>query len=444
MKLAKLFATFFLGLYAVLPAHAADNAELKARRQRAAAEFSDGIVLLHARASLDLAADGFREDPLFYYFTGLENATGAILAIDGASRESWLFLPLAAPLAFFAGAPQILPGEESQRQLGIEHVVSINDLETVLTSITRKPAKIYYAKDNFYLPELPYKLDPLPSPDAPPWIRILQLHWPDITFLDARLRLMQLLAISSPSEMIDIRAAANATVKAVHAAMRAIQPNVSQRSVELAVVTACWNVGAHGVSFWPWAMAGLNSVFPAPFSSITRYDHLNASMQAGDLVRLDVGCEWNHYQGDLGRTVPVSGHYSAEQRETWNIFVAAYQAGAKALRSGATQDQIFDAWKNELQRRRSSAKTPLAREAIDSWSDRKNLRYWQVHTMSLDAGSIGPGLREGMVVDFEPIAAMGGQGYYLEDMYLITRDGAENLTPGVPYTAEEIEAAMKR
>ncbi len=36
-----------------------------------------------------------------------------------------------------------------------------------------------------------------------------------------------------------------------------------------------------------------------------------------------------------------------------------------------------------------------------------------------------------------------GQGFFLEDMYIITKDGAELLTPGVPYPAEEIEAAMR-
>jgi Xaa-Pro aminopeptidase len=48
-----------------------------------------------------------------------------------------------------------------------------------------------------------------------------------------------------------------------------------------------------------------------------------------------------------------------------------------------------------------------------------------------------------MTVNFEPITSVDGQGFFLEDMYLITKDGAEILTPGVPYTAEEIEAAMQ-
>ena len=48
-----------------------------------------------------------------------------------------------------------------------------------------------------------------------------------------------------------------------------------------------------------------------------------------------------------------------------------------------------------------------------------------------------------MTVNFEPIASVDGQGFFLEDMYLITQDGAELLTPGVPYTAEQIETAMR-
>ena len=88
-------------------------------------------------------------------------------------------------------------------------------------------------------------------------------------------------------------------------------------------------------------------------------------------------------------------------------------------------------------------KSLLAQHAIDFWLDRKNVPYWQVHTTNLMAASpVGP-LRPGTTINFEPIASIDGQGFFLEDMYIITKDGAELLTPGVPYSAEEIEAAMK-
>ena len=62
--------------------------------------------------------------------------------------------------------------------------------------------------------------------------------------------------------------------------------------------------------------------------------------------------------------------------------------------------------------------------------------------MNLTADSIGKPLRAGMIIDFEPIASIGGQSYYLEDMFLISKTGAEALTPGLPYTAEEIETFL--
>jgi len=76
-------------------ANAAEREELRGRKQRAAVAFPDGILLVHARSAPDEETDGFRQDPAFYYFTGLENTAGAILAIDGRSAKAGSFFPLA-------------------------------------------------------------------------------------------------------------------------------------------------------------------------------------------------------------------------------------------------------------------------------------------------------------------------------------------------------------
>jgi len=430
-------------VFATLCTCSAETSELRERRARAAAAFRDGILLVHARSSFDLAADGFRQDPIFYYFTGLENTAGALLAIDGRSRESWLFLPSKAPFEDAGIRPEISPGPESAKQLGIDHVVDWGELEGFLASRASSPTRLYYAANRFSVQELPDSLLEKEASAVPLWLNMVKRRWPAFDLKNAGQALSDLMAVQSAMEMVPIRSAARATVAAVRAGMRAIKPGSSQRSVELEVTNACWKAGAHGPSFWPWALAGENAVFPRPWLTLSRYDHLDSAMKAGDLVRLDVGCEWEHYSGDLGRTVPVSGHYSPEQRETWDVFVAAYLAGAKVLREGVTVDQVFEAWRTELLKHRSSVTTSLARRAVEQWSDRKNVPFWQVHTMNLEAGLPKGGLRAGTTIDFEPIASIDGQGYYLEDMYLITADGAENLTPGVPYSAKDVEAAMK-
>jgi Xaa-Pro aminopeptidase len=421
----------------------AENTVVHERRQRAAAAFRDGILLLHASSELSLSSDGFRQDPIFYYFTGLGNTVGAMLAIDGRAGESWLFLPSKPPFAEIGLQPEVRPGPEAAKRLAMEHVVDWSELEVFLASHVSQAPPLFYGDDPSKFYELPANLLSPKSPGAPIWLQIILQRWPTFEAKEAGQRIQALMAVQSAEETAALRSAAKATVTAVLAGMRAIRPGVSQRSVESVVESTCWKAGAHGSSFWPWAIAGDNAVFPRPFTSLARYDHLNLDMPLGDLVRLDVGCEQDHYIGDLGRTVPVSGHYNDDQRETWNIFVAAYHAGVLVLCDGATVDQVFEAWRTELLRHRSKAKTRLAQHAIDSWSDRKNVPYWQVHTTNLIAAyPVGP-LRLGTTINFEPIASVDGQGFFLEDMYLITKDGAELLTPGVPYSAEEIEAAMR-
>jgi Xaa-Pro aminopeptidase len=410
------------------------------RRQRAAAAFSDGILLIHARSEVDSAADGYRQDPYFYYFTGLENAVGAILAVVGKSGESWIFLP---PYGAFGEHPQVHTGPDLAKELGVDHVAGWSELAGFLTEYGATPLPLYYVNDGQSVAALPPNILGQKDNEEPLWLQVILQKWPTFEGRNVARRLSTLIAVQSSEELRDLRSAAHATVTALMAGMRAVRPSVSQRNVEAVVENACWGAGAHGVAFWPWAMAGDNGVFPRPFASMSRYDHLDRNMRSGELVRLDVGCEWNHYQGDLGRTVPVSGHYSDEQRETWAVFVAAYHAGVGALREGATIDRVFAAWRDELIRHRTFAKTLLAQRAIDSWSKRENVPFWQIHSTNLAAGAPPDPLRAGVTVNFEPIASIDGQGFFLEDMYLIEKDGVELLTPGVPYSAEEIETAMR-
>lgn len=415
---------------------------MKDRRLRAAKVFHDGILLLHASSRMDVSADGFHQDAYFYYLTGLENTVGALFAIDGKSGESWLFLPTHPPFQRRGLQPEAVPGADSAKRLEMEHVADWAELEPFLAQRASAGIRLYYADDSSSFEQLPPVFyGPKAGQDA--WVNVLLQKYPSLEPKEASEALNALMATQSPDEQSALRSAAKATVTAIMAGLRTIRPGTSQRHVEAVVENTCWNLGAHGSAFWPWAFAGESAVFPRPFFSMTRYDHLDAVMRAGDLVRLDVGCEWSHYSGDLGRTVPVSGRYADDQRETWTIFVAAYRAGAGALREGVKLDQVYDIWRQELLAHRATARTALAQHAIDSWSKRENVPFWQIHATNLVASKPPDPLRAGVTINFEPIASVDGQGFFLEDMYLITKDGAELLTPGVPYSADDIEAAMR-
>ena len=131
---------------------AADNKEMHDRRQRAAPAFNDGILLVQARSSLDFIADGFRQNPTIHYFTGLENTVGAVFAIDGKSGESWLFLPTDLPTGL---QPEVVPGVDAAKRLGIEHVVDWSELVGFLAQRAAWPLPLSYADDSLTVSDLP-------------------------------------------------------------------------------------------------------------------------------------------------------------------------------------------------------------------------------------------------------------------------------------------------
>jgi len=436
-----LIVLIFSGMMCAL---ASDKFAFEKHRQRVAQEFRDGILLIHAVSRMDIAADGYRQDPYFYYLTGQENAVSAVLAIDCKSGESWLFLPSQPPFSKAGVKPTLVPGTEAARLTGIEHVVDWTELHAFLAAHAASSPQIYYTREGLGgFDEMPSNLVSPKAAAAPLWLQIILEKWPSFSAKEVTDSLNNLMAVQDADELSSVRSVAKATVTAINTGMRAIRPNVSQRTVESVIESACWAAGAHGSNFWPWVMSGENAVFPNPLASLASYDHLDRKMQPGELVRLDVGCEYQHYLGDLGRTVPVSSHYSDDQRETWNIFVAAYRKAVSTLREGTTSNAVYDAWSRELLSHRSTAKSALAQHAIDSWSKRENVPFWQIHSSNLLAAFPPEPFPAGMTINFEPIASVDGQGFFLEDMYVIRKDGAELLTPGVPYTAEEIEAAMQ-
>ena len=251
-------------------------------------------------------------------------------------------------------------------------------------------------------------------------------------------------SIKSPAEIEVLRRVGSASAQALRAGMSAVRPGRPQREAEAAVVSACIDAGAEGPSFWPWTMAGPTSAFPAPFESLADYRHLNRRMQSGEVVRVDVGCDVDHYRGDVGRTVPVSGRFDAGQRETWELLIGAYRAGLSKFRDGARRDDVFAASLAEIRRRQPALSTALGRKAAEVLLAPDGLKYWQAHGVGLEAAEGMPDtLRAGMVLAFEPIFSVEGQGFYLEDMVLVTKDGHEILTPGLPYSAEEIERATR-
>jgi Xaa-Pro aminopeptidase len=192
----------------------------------------------------------------------------------------------------------------------------------------------------------------------------------------------------------------------------------------------------------------------------------------GEMVLLDMGVEGhNLYTADVTRTLPITGTYTALQRELYDLVYAAQDAGINAVKPGEPFVAAHNAAMDVLAHGLESLKLlPCsAEEALDPES--KVYARWTLHGVSHmlgldvhDCGHAAPEsyakgtLAEGMVLTVEPglyfqaddllvPEEMRGIGIRIEDDILVTADGSRNLSGSLPRTSSDVEewmAAAKR
>jgi len=415
--------------------------EYEARRRTLLSRFTDGIVLLHARSTAaDLTDHGFKQDAAFFYFSGLAHQEAAVLALDGTTGQEILFVP-EPPRSFGMSVDGVglVPGATTS----FDEVQHWRELVPFLRKRLASEARKLYL-DEARRPVAPGNPDGmLPmAGERNLWWRSVSEALPDAELVSAALVIREMRWKKSAAEIAALREVARASSAALLTGMRAVDPGVRQRVTEAAVVAGCIEAGAEGPSFWPWTMSGPNAHAATLVRSFYDYEHLNRAMRHGELVRMDIGCDWYHYEGDVGRTVPVSGSFSAAQAEAWDLLITAYRAGLASIRAGVSRSTLAEASREAARGRAPSLTSEHARELarlmVDSEDD-----AWHVHGVGLEAGEERMSvLVDGAVIAYEPGFSVGEHAYYLEDMILVTATGHEILTKGLPYTAEEISEAM--
>ena len=434
-------------------AQSIDSAEYQARRLAAMEKIPDGIVVLRAFSGMKhWDESGFHQDASFYYFTGLGNLHGAILALDGTQKESWLFVSprlgsFGAELHGFDSAC-LDPGSQTEAELKFNHVVPWDQFAAFVDSRHKNNPKLVLYVDSAGQtgqmqgdPKIPAGLSPMENPHLV-WSTMLRQKWADIEVKDAFGILDEVRSVKSPAELARMRKAPAVTAEGFRAGVHVIAPGKTQRQVEGAVLDACLQAGSTGPSLWPWVRSGPYTSVNTLFEAFLDSDNLDRKMQAGEVVRLDLGCDFQMYKGDFGRTIPVSGHFDEGQRETLDLLNGAYMAGVSKMRPGATPQDIYKATISYVDQHQAELRSATAKEAAANFLKQPNT---PLHGLGVDMAEGAPKtLQAGNVVCYEPMLSSGNQAFFVEDTFLIVPTGYEILNPALPYSAKDIEGAMEK
>ncbi|MEO6532719.1 MAG: aminopeptidase P family protein [Pseudolysinimonas sp.] len=205
-----------------------------------------------------------------------------------------------------------------------------------------------------------------------------------------------------------------------------------------------------------------------PHACILHWTRNDGPVVLGDLILLDAGIELDSlYTADITRTLPINGTFSEVQRSVYEAVREAADAAFAIVRPGIRFREIHaEAMKVIAAKTGEWGFLPVgADESLDTDAQyhRRYMVHGTSHHLGIDVHDCAQARRElyldgilepGMVFTIEPglyfqpddltvPEEYRGIGVRIEDNILVTETGAENMSIGIPRTADDVEAWLR-
>jgi Xaa-Pro aminopeptidase len=274
---------------------------------------------------------------------------------------------------------------------------------------------------------------------------------------DVRKLLDEMRLTKDAHELDTMRRAARISANAHRRAMRHTRPGLYEYQIEAELLHEFRSHGAQAPAYTPIVAGGANAC-------VLHYVSNDAALRDGDLLLIDAGCELDGYASDITRTFPVTGRFTAAQRDVYELVLAAQAAAiAKVVPGNAWQDPHDAAVRVLVQ---GFVDLGLLRGSVDALIESGDFRRFYMHRtghwLGMDVHDCGEYKRDGrwralapgMVLTVEPGCYIRpGEdvpeqfwniGIRIEDDATVTADGCEIITAHAPKTVTDIEALMGR
>jgi len=439
-------------------------AAFAARRARLQAQMEPGAVAVLATALVVARnADSdypYRHDSHFFYLTGFPEPE-AVLVLVAANGDK------AAQSLLFCREKnterEIWDGfrygpEAARATFGFDAAYSIAALDAEMAKLLADAPAVYYPLGRDRKTDMQVKrwLDAVRAQSRSGVTAPGTAH--DLLPLVDEMRLLK-----DDTEIATMRRAAAISAQAHARAMRATQAGMREYEIEAELLHEFRRNGAQSPAYTSIVAAGANAC-------VLHYVANNDTINDGDLVLIDAGCELDGYASDITRTYPANGRFTEPQKALYELVLAAQAAALEAIRPGQPYQSVHDAAVRVLVQGMlelgllCADKHGTVDEIIATKAYTRFYMHGTGHWLGMDVHDVGqyrdvhtPGkpsrpLRPGMVLTVEPgIYVRPGDdvpqqywniGIRIEDDVLVTTDGYSILSVGAPKTVAEIEQTM--
>jgi Xaa-Pro aminopeptidase len=399
----------------------------------------DGVIVLYGYDEANVAASvtPFRQNEEFYYLTGWIEP-GAIMLLAPKAHapgsapelgEEILYIPAHDRGEEKWTGPKLAPDDaDASARTGFTTVRDVSKFDADLQAALKNVATIHT--------ELSPQAESGEEYFQKESVNKLREKAPKATLADVRMVIGRMRSVKSAGEVALIRKAADASVEAHLAAMKAVKPGMWEYEIAALMQYEFERRGCEWPAYPPIVGSGF-------YSTVLHYDQDWNQMKDGEVVVLDVAGSYGGYTSDITRTLPVNGHFTPRQREIYEIVLGAQNAALAEAKPGVY-----------LGRHGSKGLYEIAYDYINSHGKDlhgQRLGQYFIHGLSHPIGlnvhdpmDYGRPLEPGMVITMEPGIYIPEEkiGVRIEDDVLITPDGNELLTRRLPRAVDDIEKVM--
>jgi Xaa-Pro aminopeptidase len=424
--------------------------EYRSRRDRVGQRVGDSALVLYGGELRTRSEDTefrFRPDSDFYYLTGLREPGAVLVLRPGREPELVLFVrPRDAEAEVWSG-----------RRIGPEGAKALYGADEAhpLTELRQR---------------LPALLDGVPAVHVPlgRWRRLdgavvnamdrlrRRNRWgdaPPAGVMDGRLVLGEDRMHKDEAALRSLRHAVELSARAHVAAMQAVRPGRHEYEIEALIEHEFRRQGSTGPGYATIVGGGENA-------TVLHYVENADRLHADQLLLVDAGCEWELFSGDITRTYPIAGRFTAAQRSLYEIVLAANLAGIAEVVVGSDIERIHRRCLTVLCE--GLVELGLLSGSVEQLIEEKQYERYYMHRSSHwlgadvhDAGkytfsrkprplepgfvlTVEPGLYVAASDDKAP-AELRGTGIRIEDDVLVTEAGPEVLSHQAPKRPEALE-----
>jgi Xaa-Pro aminopeptidase len=391
----------------------------------------------------------YRFDSYFYYLCGFREPEAVLVLIAGETPQTILFCR-EKNLERETWEGWRFGPDAAREAYAVDAAYPIAQLDEKLPQLMANQAVLHYA------------------PGADPEWDARIMRWLN------QVRAQSRLGVSAPQKIHDIRApldemrvlkdthelalmrrAADISAKAHERAMRATKAGRMEYEIEAELLYEFRRHGAQYPAYWPIVAGGANAC-------VLHYSENSASLEDGGLLLVDAGCELDGYASDITRTWPISGKFSAAQKDIYELVLAAQAAAIAATGPGVAWDAPHEAAVRVLAQ--GMLDFGLCQGSLDKVIETGDYKRFYMHRtghwLGLDVHDAGEyrqdgkwrPLEEGMTLTVEPGCyvraaddvpeAYWNIGVRIEDNVLVTRSGCEVITAATPKSIAAIEALV--